>query len=132
MKAISSSRVVLPNSCRIVIKYCTKQSITTKIKQLTHGFLLGNNYKIMNRLIYLIKITTALKNTNLCKLLRVFRTRGFRCTIAIVKAWLHEAFYSFHCLSFPFLRDADWRKGTLCPFCVPIHKKKKKKKKNIW
>ena len=31
-------------------------------------------------------------------------------------------FYSFHCLSFPFLRDADSRKGTLCPFCVPIHK----------
>ena len=26
-------------------------------------------------------------------------------------------------------RDADLRKGTLCPFCVPIHKKKKKKKK---
>ena len=31
------------------------------------------------------------------------------------------------CLSCPFLRDADSRKGTLCPFCVPIHKKKKKK-----
>ena len=30
-------------------------------------------------------------------------------------------FYSFYCLSFPFLRDADSRKGTLCPFCVPIH-----------
>ena len=29
-------------------------------------------------------------------------------------------FYSFDCLSFPFLRDADSRKGTLCPFCVPI------------
>ena len=26
-----------------------------------------------------------------------------------------------------FSRDADSRKGTLCPFCVPIHKKKKKK-----
>ena len=25
------------------------------------------------------------------------------------------------------MRDADLRKGTLCPFCVPIHKKKKKK-----
>ena len=24
---------------------------------------------------------------------------------------------------FLFLRDADSRKGTLCPFCVPIHKK---------
>ena len=35
-------------------------------------------------------------------------------------------FYSFHCLSFPFPRDADSRKGTLYPFCVPIHKKKKK------
>ena len=33
-------------------------------------------------------------------------------------------FYSLHCLSFHFLRDADSRKGTLCPFCVPIHKKK--------
>ena len=28
---------------------------------------------------------------------------------------------------FLFSRDADSRKGTLCPFCVPIHKKKKKK-----
>ena len=34
-------------------------------------------------------------------------------------------FYSFHCLSLPFLRDADSRKGTLCPFCDPIHKKKR-------
>ena len=33
-------------------------------------------------------------------------------------------FYSFHCLSFPFPRDADSRKGALCPFCVSIHKKK--------
>ena len=32
--------------------------------------------------------------------------------------------YSFHYLSFPFLRGADSRKGTLCPFCIPIHKKK--------
>ena len=24
-----------------------------------------------------------------------------------------------------FLRDTDLRKGTMCPFCVPIHKKKK-------
>ena len=39
-------------------------------------------------------------------------------------------FYSFHCLSFPSLRDADSRKGTLCPFCVPIHMKKKKKENN--
>ena len=36
-------------------------------------------------------------------------------------------FCSFHCLYFPFLRDADSRKGTLCLFCVPIQKKKKKK-----
>ena len=35
-------------------------------------------------------------------------------------------FYSFHCLSFSFLSDADLRKGTLCPFCVPIHKNKNK------
>ena len=34
-------------------------------------------------------------------------------------------FHSFHYLSFPFLKGSDSRKGTLCPFCVPIHKKKK-------
>ena len=28
---------------------------------------------------------------------------------------------------FLFLRDTDSRKGTLCPFCVPIHKKEKRK-----
>ena len=28
-------------------------------------------------------------------------------------------------LLFLFSRDADSRKGTFCPFCVPIHKKKK-------
>ena len=39
-------------------------------------------------------------------------------------------FFYFYCLSH-FLMDADLRKGTLCPFCVPIHKKKKKKKKKI-
>ena len=33
------------------------------------------------------------------------------------------SFYSFHCLSFPFPRGADSRKGALCPFCVSIHKK---------
>ena len=42
----------------------------------------------------------------------------FRCYINLI--------YSFHCLFFHFLRDADYRKGTLCPFCVPIHKRKKK------
>ena len=36
----------------------------------------------------------------------------------------------FYYTSFLFSRDADLRKGTLCPFCVPIHKKKKKKKKS--
>ena len=35
----------------------------------------------------------------------------------------------FITLLFLFSRDADLRKGTLCPFCIPIHKKKKKKKK---
>ena len=34
-------------------------------------------------------------------------------------------FIAFLCL---FLRDTDSRKGTLHPFCVPIHLKKKKKK----
>ena len=37
-------------------------------------------------------------------------------------------FYSFHGLSFPYLRDADSRKGTLCLLCVPILKKKGKKR----
>ena len=30
-------------------------------------------------------------------------------------------------IAFLFFRDTDLRKGALCPFCVPIHKKKKKK-----
>ena len=41
-------------------------------------------------------------------------------------------FYSFHYIPFPFLngcRLRNSRKGTLCPFSVPIHLKKKKKKK---
>ena len=38
------------------------------------------------------------------------------CPLCLAQAFL------FH-----LLRDADSRKGTLCPFCVPIHKKKKKK-----
>ena len=38
-------------------------------------------------------------------------------------------FYSFHCFLFLFLKDADSRKGTLCPFCVPIHKKKNRVKR---
>ena len=33
---------------------------------------------------------------------------------------------------FIFLRDADSRKGALCPFCVPIHKEEEEEeKKNI-
>ena len=35
-------------------------------------------------------------------------------------------FILFIAFLFLFLRDADSRKGTLCPFCVPIHKKKNK------
>ena len=37
--------------------------------------------------------------------------------------------YEVSCFTlFHFLRDTDWRKGTLCPFCVPIHNKKQKTK----
>ena len=36
-------------------------------------------------------------------------------------------FILFIAFLFLFLSDADWRKGTLCPFCVPIHKKKKER-----
>ena len=32
-------------------------------------------------------------------------------------------------IAFLFLRDADSRKGTLCLFCVPIHKKREKKER---
>ena len=32
-------------------------------------------------------------------------------------------FYSFHYLSFPFLRDADSRKGTSCSSVLPFIKK---------
>ena len=48
----------------------------------------------------------------------------FFLTITLFKYFIN-LFYPFHCL-FLFLRDADSRKGTLCPFCVLIHKKKKK------
>ena len=34
-------------------------------------------------------------------------------------------FILFITILFLFSRDADLRKGTFCPFCVPIHKKKK-------
>ena len=34
-------------------------------------------------------------------------------------------FYSFHCLSFLFPKGCRLEKGHLCPFCIPIHKKKK-------
>ena len=40
---------------------------------------------------------------------------------------LYFCFILFIAFLFLFLRDADSRKGALCPFCVPIHKKKKKK-----
>ena len=40
----------------------------------------------------------------------------------------YNCFILYITLLFLFSRDADSRKGTLCPFCVPIHKKKKKKK----
>ena len=43
---------------------------------------------------------------------------------------LQNCFNLYITLLFLFSRDADSRKGTLCPFCVPIHKKKKKKKKH--
>ena len=33
---------------------------------------------------------------------------------------------------FLFLRDTDSRKGRMCPFCVPIHKKKKKSIHNVF
>ena len=37
-------------------------------------------------------------------------------------------FILFIAFLFFFLRDADSRKATLCPSCVPIHRKKKKRK----
>ena len=37
---------------------------------------------------------------------------------------LSICFILFIAFLFLFLRDSDSRKGTLCPFCVPIHKKK--------
>ena len=48
----------------------------------------------------------------------------FRCSLLTLFRYFIKLFYY---TSFPFSRDADSRKGTLCPFCVPIHKKKKKK-----
>ena len=41
---------------------------------------------------------------------------------------LQNCFILYITLLFLFSRDADSRKGSLCPFCVPSHKKKKKKK----
>ena len=40
---------------------------------------------------------------------------------------LQNCFILYITLLFLFSRHADSRKGTLCLFCVPIHKKKKKK-----
>ena len=44
----------------------------------------------------------------------------FRCFIKL--------FYSFYYTSFPLFKGCRLEKGSLCPFCVPIHKKKEKKK----
>ena len=41
---------------------------------------------------------------------------------------LQNCFILFITFLLLFLRDADLRKGTLFPFCIPIHEKKKKKK----
>ena len=49
----------------------------------------------------------------------------FRCFLLTLFRYFIKLFYY---TSFPFSRDADSRKGTLCPFCVPIHKKKNEKK----
>ena len=35
-------------------------------------------------------------------------------------------FVTCHYLPLPFLRGADVKKGTMCLFCVPIHRKEKK------
>ena len=43
---------------------------------------------------------------------------------------LSICFILFTVFLFLFLRDTDSRKGTLCPFCVPIHRKKEKKNLN--
>ena len=46
----------------------------------------------------------------------------FRCFLLTLFRYFIQLFYY---TSFLFSRDADLRKGTLCPFCIPIHKKKK-------
>ena len=38
-------------------------------------------------------------------------------------------FINCYYLPLPFPWDTDSRKGKICSFCAPIHKKKKKKKK---
>ena len=50
----------------------------------------------------------------------------FRCFLLTLFRYFIKK--NFITLLFLFSRDADSRKGTLCPFCVPIHKKKKQKK----
>ena len=52
--------------------------------------------------------------------------RSLRSTSAFL---VYNCFILYITLLFLFSRDADSRKGTLCPFCVPIHKKKIKSKK---
>ena len=45
------------------------------------------------------------------------------------KRALKDDFASLILTSSSCLRNADSRKGVMCPFYVPIHKEKKKKKK---
>ena len=53
--------------------------------------------------------------------------------LGFLSPYLINLFYSFHSLSFPFLRDADSRKGTLCSALsvAPIHKEKEKKRQSL-
>ena len=55
----------------------------------------------------------------------LFSITLFRCFLLTLFRYFIKLFYY---TSFPFSRDADSRKGTFCPFWVPIHKRKKKKK----
>ena len=52
----------------------------------------------------------------------IFFIRLFRCFLLTLFRYFIKLFY-LHFFSF-FSRDADSIKGTFCPFCVPIHKKK--------
>ena len=48
------------------------------------------------------------------------------CFITLFRYFIN-LFILFIAFLFLYLRDADSRKDTLCPFCVPIHEKKEKK-----